>query len=99
MEGLIKARCVSGAQTRLLDVPDQMRESMEIKKTKRITAGNLVEITDVKGNMVEIATEVGSFLIPADFLSCAEGLEEADMVERKKRRGKRAARRAAQRRK
>jgi hypothetical protein len=87
MEALIKSRCVKGNQTQLLEVSDQMKESMEIKRTRKIRAGNMVEILDVKGNMVEIATEIGSFLIPADFLSCAEGLEEMD-VERRRKKGK-----------
>lgn len=85
MEGLIKSKCVSGQQTRLLDTTDQMKESAEMKKSRRITAGNLVEIVDVKGNMVEVATEIGSFLVPADFLSCAEGLEELGVDRDKKK--------------
>jgi hypothetical protein len=93
MEGLIKARCVSGQQTRLLDMPDQMKEAVDIKKAKRIRPGNPVEILDVKGNMVEIATEIGSFFVPADFLSCAEGLEEMETGERKRRTAEEAKKR------
>jgi hypothetical protein len=85
MESMIKSKCVSGEQTRLLDVSDQMRESMDAKKAGRISAGNMVEILDVKGNMVEIATEIGSFLVPADFLSCAEGMEELEIDRDKKK--------------
>ncbi|UCH88375.1 MAG: VCBS repeat-containing protein [Thermoplasmata archaeon] len=88
MEGIIKSKCIIGRQTRLLELSEQMRETMEIKKTKRVTAGNLVEITDVKGNMIEVMTEIGSFMVPADFLSCAESVEDMDIDRKRKDEGK-----------
>jgi hypothetical protein len=79
MENMIKSRCVSGQQTRLLDVSDQMKDAMDVKGAGgKISAGNMVRIIDVKGNMVEVGTEIGQFLVPADFLACAEGMEEME---------------------
>jgi hypothetical protein len=94
-EALLKARCVSGNQTRLLDINDQMKEVMDMKKARRIKPGNLVEIVDVKGNTIEIATEIGSFFVPSDFLSCAEGIEDMEVERKKKKRREEMAKKMA----